>query len=278
MTGHCNICGWSGIFLKPERQREGMLCGNCSASSRHRLIVEVLGRIVRQAGRPLFRWPAKKQLRILESSARGSYPIMLADKFDYYATEYDPSKIEEGKRPRAYADFQKLHYADGMFDVVVASDVFEHVRKDEEGYREIFRVLKDGGSFILTVPYDHNQQTTIPRVDTSGDQDVNILEPEYHGGGGHTLTYRNYGRDLLSVLHKVGYSVGYFEVEIAASGITKQSVIVCRKGDFVEIAETSGDELGATKREAVGFLAPYRMFLLVKYNLKGFLYFWRLKR
>jgi len=279
MTGQCNICGWSGTFLLPEREREGTLCGNCAASSRHRLVIDVLGKVTRQSGLPLFRWPSNKGLHILESSARGSYPIMLADKFEYYATEYDPPKIAEGKKPQAYADFQKLHYGDETFHVVVASDVFEHVRKDEEGYREIFRVLKKGGSLILTVPYDHNQAKTIQRVDTSGEKDIDILEPEYHGGGGHTLTYRNYGRDLLTLLRRIGYAVGYFELEIPACGITRQSVIVCRKGDYVEMMEKAVDSsVPRPGRTRLGTLVPYRMFLLFKYNLKGFLYFWRLKR
>jgi hypothetical protein len=231
-----------------------------------------LGLVLRQGGQPVFTWRANKSLRILESSARGSYPVMLADKYEYYATEYDPARIAEGTDPRAYADFQSLHYANEMFDVVIASDVFEHVRKDVDGYREILRVLKKGGTLILTVPYDHLQEKTVIRVDTSGKEDVHVLEPEYHGGGGHTLTYRNYGRDLLAVLHSVGYTTAHLHTDVVAAGITKQSIIVGTKGDYIDI--NVGGE-GHTEHGSLGALLPFKLFLLIKYNLNGIAHYWR---
>jgi SAM-dependent methyltransferase len=270
MRGQCNICGWTGEFLKPEMDREGTMCGNCSATSRHKAIAYIVGQVLKCGSTSVFQWPSNKSVKILESSARGSYPVMFAEKFDYYAVEYDPARIAEGKHPREYADFQKLHYADATFDLVVASDVFEHVRKDENGYREIYRVLKPGGSFIITVPYDHDRPTTTVRVDTSGEKDVHLLEPEYHGGGGHTLTYRNYGRALLSLLHRVGYSVGHIALEVPSHGITRQSVIIGTKGDFVELIDGSPEK---QPQEALGMLLPFRLFLLFKFNVKGFIHY-----
>jgi len=249
-----------------------MICGNCSASSRNRAVMYVLGKILKEGSLAVHNWSKNKDIRILESSARGSYPVMLADKFDYYATEYNAEKIAKGKKPREYADFQNLHYDDESFDVVIASDVFEHVRRDEDGYKEIYRVLKKEGTFILTVPYNHNQPKTIQRVDTSGDKDVHLLEPQYHGGGGHTLTYRNYGRDLLSLLKRSGYAVGHFEVEVPNHGITQQSVIVGRKGDFVDVIDKTE---GRLDQKSLGFLLPYRIFLLYKYTIMGFVHYWK---
>ncbi|HUI11598.1 MAG TPA: methyltransferase domain-containing protein [Bacteroidota bacterium] len=265
--GQCNICGWSGEFLQPSREREGMLCGNCASSSRLRAVIAWLAVVTGNEGLPLHAWGKNAGVAILESSARGSYPVMLQDKFDYFATEYDPGEIAGGKHPRRFADFQDLHYADGTFDVVIASDVFEHVRDDEAGYREVFRTLKPGGTLILTVPYMHEQPATVRRVDTSGPTDVLLMEPEYHGGGGHTLTYRTYGRDLLSLLKSVGFSVAHSRTCNDALGITPQSVIVAQKGAFLEIP------YGAAKRPGAGSLGPlipYRLFLLLKYNFAGF--------
>jgi SAM-dependent methyltransferase len=272
MTGRCNICGWEGTFLHPELSREGNLCGNCSASSRHRMVIYALAAVFGLEDTPMYAWPNARQIRILESSARGSYPSILGDKFDYYGTEYDPGKIAQGTDPRSYADFQKLHYEDGSFDVVIASDVFEHVRQDEAGYREINRVLKPGGILILTVPYDHHRQETVQRVDTSGEEDVHLLEPEFHGGGGHTLTYRNYGRDLLSLLHRCGFAVGHLEKEIPWLGIPRQSIILASKGEYIELPAISGRPM---RNGSLGPLAPFRFFLLVKYNIKGFIHYWK---
>jgi SAM-dependent methyltransferase len=265
--GQCNICGWKGVFLRPGGEREGMLCGNCASSSRLRAVIYWLAKVTGNEGVPLHGWPKNPSVAILESSARGSYPVMLDDKFDYYATEFDPSKIAAGTHPRLFADFQDLQFGDSTFDVVIASDVFEHVRDDAAGYREIFRTLKSGGTLILTVPYTHAQQVTVRRVDTTGGVDVHLMEPEYHGGGGHTLTYRNYGRDLLTLLRDTGFAVAHAWTGIPALGITPQSVILAQKCDFIDIPHLE-DFTGTIP--PIGPLVPYRLFLLLKYNFAGF--------
>lgn len=45
-----------------------------------------------------------------------------------------------------------LPFGDGHFDVVVATDVLEHIEDDAAALREWKRVLKRGGQLILTVP------------------------------------------------------------------------------------------------------------------------------
>ena len=45
-----------------------------------------------------------------------------------------------------------LPFADGSFDCVISFQVIEHIEKDEEFVREIHRVLRPGGRFIVTTP------------------------------------------------------------------------------------------------------------------------------
>lgn len=272
MTGQCNICGWKGEFLHPDQEREGLHCGNCASSARNRAVIHWLGRVIGEKDRPLHEWQPNHSLAILESSARGSYPMMLADKFDYFETEYDPAKIAAGAPPRQYADFQNLSFADNTFDMVIASDVFEHVRDDAAGYREILRTLKPQGTLILTVPYAHQQERTIKRIDTSGEADVPILDPEYHGGGGHTITYRNYGRDLLTLLRQTGFSVMYADTNLPRLAIPPLSVIIGQKSDYMEFP---ADGQGSGTMRSLGLLFPYRVFLLLKFNTQGFIRFLR---
>jgi SAM-dependent methyltransferase len=195
---------------------------------------------------------------------------MLADKFDYLPTEYDPEKIRSGGNAMEYADFQELQFPDNSFDLVIASEVFEHVRHDMKGFCEVLRVLKPGGSLILTVPYDHEMEKTRKRVDTSGEEDVHLMEPEYHGGGGHTLAYRNYGRDLLGLLREAGFAVCHYDLEILSYGITTQHAFVARKGEYSEVRERFEAEITVS---SLGLLVPHRLFLLLKYNMTGLLSF-----
>lgn len=51
-------------------------------------------------------------------------------------------------------DGTRLPFASDAFDVVVATEFFEHVREDERALAEAFRVLRPGGALVLTVPAD----------------------------------------------------------------------------------------------------------------------------
>jgi SAM-dependent methyltransferase len=50
------------------------------------------------------------------------------------------------------ADACSLPYKDGFFDVVVSFDVFEHIKDDRLAVSEVYRVLKDDGMLIFTIP------------------------------------------------------------------------------------------------------------------------------
>ncbi len=53
-----------------------------------------------------------------------------------------------------------LPFSDGMFDLVAAFDVIEHVEDDQQGFAELSRVLKPGGRLILSVPLHAAHWTT----------------------------------------------------------------------------------------------------------------------
>jgi SAM-dependent methyltransferase len=50
------------------------------------------------------------------------------------------------------ADGVRLPFRNGTFDVVIASDVLEHIEDDSGAMAEMARVLRPGGSMIISVP------------------------------------------------------------------------------------------------------------------------------
>jgi len=48
---------------------------------------------------------------------------------------------------------EKIPFKDNYFDVVLLNDVLEHVNNEEKTLSEIYRVLKENGIIILTVPH-----------------------------------------------------------------------------------------------------------------------------
>lgn len=65
--------------------------------------------------------------------------------------EYVRDNNVEGVTPVLY-DGAALPFPDSHFDVVVSYAVLEHVQDESQALEEIYRVLKPGGDFVISVP------------------------------------------------------------------------------------------------------------------------------
>ena len=77
-------------------------------------------------------------------------------------------------------DATKLPFADSSFDVVITSEVLEHIQDDVAAIAEMVRVLKPGGHFAATVPAWFPEKINW------------MLSDEYHAPkseGGHVRIY-----------------------------------------------------------------------------------------
>ena len=87
--------------------------------------------------------------------------IVAADRFDAdYIEDGGRALIERNLRIASLtdrvsietADLTALPFGEGSFDGAVSTNVFDHLgRSKEQGLREVFRVLKPGGRFLLAV-------------------------------------------------------------------------------------------------------------------------------
>jgi SAM-dependent methyltransferase len=229
----CSTCGASAPFQDPTNGanlRESLICPVCGSNSRDRMLMYGLAVSLGRSF-PIRDWHGDPSFRIFETTGYRGHPRYLGDKFDYYNTRYDPEKIAAGADARSYADIQSLPYPDEFFDCVLSSDVFEHVRLDDLGFQEIFRVLKPNGTFVLQAPYGHVPQTHV-LVRPEGDKDIFLEPPQYHAE--HTLVYRIYGRDLLDRLRDLGFSVARLHMAIPEYGISEQDTFLARKSTYNE--------------------------------------------
>ena len=235
-AGSCNICGRRSFFLSPDksRRRESNHCIFCGSNSRNRHIAKEALSIFDAGSTSVRRSEGLKRLRILNTGWKDPMTHFLADSDSYFYSEYFPD-VRPGTRieKQGYCeDIQALSFQDGYFDLIISEDVLEHVRDYKKGLAEVHRVLKQGGYHIFTVPYRSGAPTLI-RVDTSSDKDVQLMDPEYHGGGpsGKILAYRTFGTDFLDDLERAGFDtrVSYPRNEDARQGIADTYVFISRR-------------------------------------------------
>ena len=124
----------------------------------------------------------------------------------YYWPDVAPGTEHEGVRCE---DLRKLTFEDESFDLVVSSDILEHVRGPLDAFAEILRVLRPGGRHAFTVPlFWPLPSTTTTRVDYSGPEDKFLVPPVYHGcptDAAGALVYTDFGMDLPEQLREIGF-------------------------------------------------------------------------
>jgi|AGSF01.1.fsa_nt_gi hypothetical protein len=113
----------------------------------------------------------------------------------------------------------------------------EHVRRPWDAFQEIFRTLKPGGCHIFTIPVQHPMPSkTIERVDTSGEQDIMLMEPRYHSAPSadkksslRSLVYNDFGKDIVDSLQDIGYEVELLQPQIEDRDVQRLITFVSKK-------------------------------------------------
>jgi SAM-dependent methyltransferase len=106
--------------------------------------------------------------------------IELADVAKMFEAMAEAGEVPATAQAEARAgDALALPYADGTFDVVIASEILEHVPADEAAIAELVRVLRVGGTLVVTVPRWLPEKVCW------------LLSDEYHANeGGHVRIYQ----------------------------------------------------------------------------------------
>ena len=194
-------------------QREGLLCRNCGSNLRSRQlaksIVDALNtRMGLQALHldELCGMPKMQTLSVAEINAAGHLHPFLTKLPRLSYSEYgsnNPAVPSE--------DLQNLTYPDASFDLIVNSDVLEHVPDPERALAEIRRVLKPDGLHIFSVPVIWNQKRTRCRAEIRGGQLVHLLPPSHHGSRHDTkldfLVFQEFGQDFIETCERIGWKM-----------------------------------------------------------------------
>ena len=136
---YCNICGYrfSKFNICNHRNPREAECPICKSRERHRhLYIHICS---------LF--PFLKDKKILHFAPEHVIKkILLQSDAEYYDADINPEKA------RYKIDITNIEFNDNYFDYIFCFHVLEHIPDDKKAIKELYRVLKPGGTAYLAVP------------------------------------------------------------------------------------------------------------------------------
>lgn len=234
----CSICGKQQSFVRTAQSiRETYRCGNCRASLREReqarAILNCYDAFGAKTLQQLATLEAFKRLTVYEPGTVGPFRRIFRELLNYKQSDYYSKEDRElATLEMPHQSLEALTYPDSHFDLIITSDILEHVRKPSQAFAETGRVLKLGGYHVFTVPLQEPLPLqTITRVDVSGNEDVHILPEHYHGNGkgGRSLVYNDFGRDILDMLFAAGFSAFLQRADTASQEANRAYTVIARR-------------------------------------------------
>ncbi|MGA9015852.1 MAG: methyltransferase domain-containing protein [Acetobacteraceae bacterium] len=237
IAGSCPVCGTQRALFSDftENLRESGACSACGASNRQRQMALALRRTRDLA--PVGRLTLPEGCRLYSAEANGPLHAALTDLPGYVCSEYlgeahTPGASVNGVR---HENLERLSFADETIDVMLSSDVLEHVADAYRAHRDIFRVLRRGGLHIFTVPFVPGAADDDVRARRVDGEIEYLAAPLYHGDPVRPdqgiLVWRIFGAAMLTRLQEIGFSTTTMRLHEPRHGIIGDNglVFVARK-------------------------------------------------
>ncbi len=233
--GFCPLCSRLTVFRHwGVNFRETGRCVSCGSINRHRQIALVLGACFEHDRR--YRRFSSNNLKIYNLEANGAmHRTLVRNKGTelYCASEFlgkdrRCGEIYDGVR---HEDAHKLSFPDETFDLVISSEVWEHLHSPYVAHAEVFRVLKSGGRHVFTAPFyqTHVLDETRAVMTEEGGGINYLLDPIYHLDPldpNGVLVYTIFSLETLVKLSQIGFVTKLYKVYSPIHGVFGNNGIV----------------------------------------------------
>ncbi|CAN7663728.1 MULTISPECIES: methyltransferase domain-containing protein [unclassified Variovorax] len=224
LRGTCPICGMQTLFERfTDNLRESGFCSSCGSFNRQRQIAHVLRK---RSGLPVgtaLSVPAGRVVYNTETTGAVHKSLSGNPNYfcsEYFGEEYAPGEFVDGRR---HEDLQRLSFEDEALDLVLSSDVLEHMPDPYLAHREIFRALKPGGRHIFTVPFDCQAPLDDRRAALVEGQIVYLADKQFHGDPVRPdqgiLVWTIFGLEMLVQLARIGFQPAAWNLYEPEEGI-----------------------------------------------------------
>ena len=220
----CSVCGRTSVMRKVHRApREGYRCAPCGATLRYRDQAAAILLLLSEGEPSLAGLAASdrfSELRIFEPGLVGPFRPYFAGLPHYQTSYYWPElELGEEKDGIPKQDLQALTFDDEAFDLVITSDIFEHIFNPWRAFEEVQRVLTPGGHHVCSIPLNRaSGSTTVTRAREGADGVEHLLDPVYHGSPKDpegSLVCTDFGLDVTDALRSYGIAANLVQGHLA---------------------------------------------------------------
>lgn len=186
---YCSMCGWKGRGFKKDGS-----CPSCHSRERQRLIsycARVFG----------LGFDRKSLLHIGPSIEEVAWVLDRFMPHPYYRCDLVLRRLVNFP-----CDAQSISLPDESVDYALSWHVLEHIPEDRQVIREIYRTLRPGGQFLVSVPI-----TPPGRIQTY--EDSNIPREKFLEVHGHYDHVRSCGLDYSDRFCEAGFAVEALRVK-----------------------------------------------------------------
>jgi SAM-dependent methyltransferase len=195
----CGCCRKLTLFASFSDGDELKLCIRCLANRRYEMLAEYLRESIPDIG----------ELVVVELDHRSPLRDFLSNAKKYVRTYYsNTDRLGSVRHDGAQCeDITRMTFADESVDVLISSDVLEHVPDVAAALRESYRVLRPGGVHLFTVP---TVDKTVKRAEIVGGDIRLLVPPEYHSDPLNPqgiIAFWTFGMDLGSLFSTEDLSI-----------------------------------------------------------------------
>ncbi len=230
----CPVCGQtSEMDPFTENNRESGFCSVCGSWNRQRAMAVVLLRAIKAAtGASLTHLasPAMPDtLEVFSAEYFGAVHKTLGRLPGYKWSRFAGSEYNSGDEVKGapHQDLTATSFLEDQFDIVLTADVLEHIPEPYLAHQEIYRILKQGGAHVFTVPCNMNNPMDDQRAVVTDGAVIHLAAPEWHGPAEDSnLVYTVFGLEMITHLWILGFQLNVHEVICPNMGIVGPGAIV----------------------------------------------------
>ncbi|MDO8726224.1 MAG: class I SAM-dependent methyltransferase [Candidatus Methanoperedens sp.] len=232
----CIVCGSiSLINVKDNNLRETCVCIKCGSTNRQRQIAYVCleaGLQNRKHLSSLKDFIKLDDFVVYNTEASGAIHCQLLKMKNYIYSEYFGISYTSGDIVNniMHQDLMDMSFSNETIDLMISSDVFEHIPDPYKAHKEVYRVLKHGGRHIFTVPFYQTEFLDEDRIGNDNEGNiVHLKKPLYHEDPLRpegALVYKIFSLEMLVKLRKIGFRTNLYHIYKPLYGILGKNAIV----------------------------------------------------